>query len=208
MQHIDLVPPRYDTSSPVIPVQRSDGEPPYLDSLNHGMLIKRKIDSLQIALADTLAQLFTSADREYRAGRITIDDLAQVYGQARAFGTGFSKIWNENVSELAVVMQARLKTIRGTQPPPCGYWSGPYPYDAGPRPSDGVPVVYVLYDASNGPIYLGSTGHFGARMGKHKLDKPIAWWLAYPCDSREAAYLLEGGLLAARKPPMNVKASR
>lgn len=42
----------------------------------------------------------------------------------------------------------------------------------------------------------------------HRDGKDFAWWMAYPCESREAAYLLEDGLLAARKMKLNRKAGR
>lgn len=64
------------------------------------------------------------------------------------------------------------------------------------------------------PAHAATLAHCGLLRSKIEMltraldGKVFAWWLAYPCESREAAYLLENGLLAARKPPLNVKAGR
>ncbi len=194
-----------------IPEQRKLGAEPYAATLQHARLLRRKIDTLTETLADAMAQMLTCADREYRAGRIGFEQLCVLYEDVRELGPGFTKIWDAIMSVNANTLRAQRRERSSTLPPAgkLSYWSGPYPYDKAPRPRSGVPVVYVLYDASNEPIYLGSTGDFPGRVRWHRNDgKPIAWWLAYPCDSREAAYLLEGGLLAARKPPLNVKVGR
>lgn len=196
------------TATAAVPKQRAAPEPAHSATLAHCLLLRRKIDTLTGSLAESMAQMFTSADREYRAGRLTLDDLAALYEQARALGPGFTKVWSENMSVSAGEIRGHAYRLGGSVPANL-YWSGPYPYDKSRRPIDGVAVVYVLYDASNEPIYLGSTEHFGDRMRAHRRSgKRIAWWLAFPCESREAAYLLEGGLLAARKPPLNIKVGR
>lgn len=186
-------------------------EPAYEDTLVHCELIRRKIDSLNVTLRESMVQLYTSADREYRDGRATLDDLGSLYSRSRGLGPGFSGVWSDNMT----IAPAAIRHHMRYRPPPSQNgagisWSGPYPYPLNtPRPVKGVAVVYVLYDAANEPIYLGSTGSFGDRMRWHKKSgKPFVWWMAYPCGSREAAYLLEDGLLAARKPSMNVKAGR
>ncbi len=182
---------------------------PYAATLQHCELLRAKIDALTARLADASAQLYTCADREYRDGNIALDDLAALYERARSFGgVGFSTVWGEHMSVKAALirqyLQATPPNVTGTPA-----WSGAYPYESGvPRPPKGVAVVYVLYDVTLEPIYLGSSAHFAARMRTHRRTKPVRWWLAYPCATREAAYLLEEGLLTTRKPAMNVKTSR
>lgn len=186
-------------------------EPAYEATLNHCDLIRRKVDRLQETLAASMVQLFVSANREYHAGNVTLDDLGVLYNRARALGPGFSAVWDRNMSIKAAAIRHHMRYRPSAANAGGGvYWSGPYPYETTtPRPVRGVAVVYVLYDATNEPIYLGSSACFGDRMRAHrKSGKAFVWWMAYPCGSREAAYLLEGGLLAARKPPLNVKAGR
>jgi hypothetical protein len=176
----------------------------YSDTLAHCQIITSKINRLSATLDESMAVALRLADREFRDGQITIDDIAELYGEFRDLKPGFSTIWNQHMSVHSKVASLHLRA--GKTPT---YWSGPYPYDGSSRPMKGTPVVYVLYNAANEPVYLGSTGEFGARMRRHRADgKPVAWWLAFPCESREAAYLLEGGLLAARKPPLNIKVGR
>jgi hypothetical protein len=57
------------------------------------------------------------------------------------------------------------------------------------------------------PCYVGSTEQFSVRLGQH-TEKPWESWLAYPCDSREAAYVLEVKLLTEHKPYLNRKVGR
>ena len=183
----------------------------YEGTAQHCELLRGKIDRLQAALDESMSQLYASADREFRAGNVNMDDLIELYGRAKAFGaSGFTRAWNSGMS----VSAGQLNYYRNNPPPtpngPGGtHWDGAYPLNGAPRPPNGVAVVYVLYAPTNDPIYLGSTDGFTARMRTHRRDgKNFTWWIAYPCDSREAAYLLEVGLLAARKPILNRKVGR
>lgn len=186
------------------------GPEAYAATLQHALLVRRKIVKLEQALGDAMQQLYTSAEREYRAGRASLDDLGDLYESARELGTGFASSWDQHVG----ITAAAIRSHNRSRPPSSDgartvFWSGPYPYEDGfPRPVRGVSVVYVLYDALNEPIYLGSTSNFTKRLSRHRKDKPVAWWLAFPCGTREAAYLMEVGLLGARKPPLNVKVGR
>lgn len=202
--------PQQDPSTAQIPAQRQPSEPAHAATLAHCGLLRRKIDTLTTALTESMVQMYTTADREYRAGQLTLDDLAAFYEECRKLGPGFSGVWSQNMS----ISAGAIRNYAQQAPPVASgntrFWSGPYPYDPKRRrPINGISVVYVLYDATNEPIYVGSTAHFADRMRSHRNNgKPFTWWLAFPCESREAAYLLEGGLLAARKPPLNVKVGR
>lgn len=86
-------------------------------------------------------------------------------------------------------------------------WVSYTPSDENPMPRRGQSVVYIFYDATNTPCYVGSTGDFSARLKRHLRDKkPIRVWVAYPCASREEAYALEDRLLKECKPYLNKKA--
>jgi hypothetical protein len=77
-------------------------------------------------------------------------------------------------------------------------------------PPHGVPVVYVLFDSLNEPVYVGSTAAFWSRMkGHHILERHvITHWMAYRCNDREHAYQEEERLLATHKPRLNVRSTR
>lgn len=76
-----------------------------------------------------------------------------------------------------------------------------------PMPPPGQAVVYVLYDSTGTPCYVGSSGDFPARLRWHmKKGKPVVVWRAFPCSSREEAYALEDRLLKQNKPYLNKKA--
>ncbi len=68
-------------------------------------------------------------------------------------------------------------------------WQGVVPIlAADPIPPPGLAVVYVLFDATNKPIYVGSTGNFRTRISAHlRGGKLAARWMAYPCADRGRA---------------------
>lgn len=187
--------------------------PAYEATAAHCELLRSKIARLTEALEQSTEQLYASADREYRAGNVDMDDLVDLYGRARNFtikGVGFTGAWNANMSVHIGQVHYYIRTPPAAPNGPGGnHWEGPNPLAGAPRPARGEAVVYVLYGPTNEPVYLGSTGDFAARMRSHRRDgKEFVWWIAYPCESREAAYLLEVGLLGARRPTLNKKVGR
>lgn len=85
-------------------------------------------------------------------------------------------------------------------------WVSCTPSEDNPMPPRGQSVVYVLYDGFSTPCYVGSTGDFPARLKWHLKDgKPVVVWVAYPCEDRDAAYLLEDRLLKQHMPYLNKK---
>ncbi len=200
--------------SSAIPAQRRNPSPlaPYSATLEHCGRIRHKLDQLAATIDESMAQLLSCAARDHRAGDLTLDDLGELYARVKDLsGPGFTRLWNERMDVPAGAVAAHVRLRAANRPNGQGghFWCGPYPYafDA-PRPPKGTAVLYVLYDWTNEPVYVGSTGNFGSRMRNHHGVKDFTWWLAYPCESREAAYLLEDGLLAARKLRLNVKAGR
>ncbi|WP_262285423.1 hypothetical protein [Micromonospora sp. MA102] len=179
----------------------------YEATFQHCELIRRKINDLSVRLVEAQAQLYTAINREYRDGRLDMDDLALIYERARGLGPGFTTRWDEHMSVPAGTVQYHWRNRVKTRPNAPGgtHWQGCYPYEPDTiTPPRGQAVVYVLYDVDARPIYVGSTKVFRDRMRSHRRDgKPMTSWLAYPCDSREAAYLLESKLLDECRPSMN-----
>lgn len=174
----------------------------------HIGLLDAKIEKLSRARSDSWAQLLTAAARLYAAGETDEFDLVALYDSMKtSYGAGFSVVWDQHLP----VEAGRMQFIRMSAPNgPMGSWAGEVPL--GPRdpaPPTGIAVVYVLFDAANDPIYVGSTGKFRQRLSSHRKEKSgIRRWAAYRCRSREHAYELEDQLLKQHKPRMNRKASR
>lgn len=177
-------------------------------TLQHIRLIQEKERRLAEARRNALSQTLHRIGTEYRTGRITQHQLCLALLEIRDLEmSGRMSAWDEIVG----VSWKRLSQMAKQLPNgPEGSWIGEYPIplDA-PRPIYGVPVVYVLFDEANEPVYVGSTDKFSPRMTAHeKSGKRFVRWQAHPCDDRDHAYRLEDRLLKQHKPRLNRKASR
>jgi predicted GIY-YIG superfamily endonuclease len=177
-------------------------------TLQHIRMIQEKEARLAEARRNAFTQTLHRIGSDYRRGRLTLHQLcAAVLAIQELNMPGHMKAWNEIVG----VSWQRLKQMAKQLPNgPQGSWVGEYPIplDA-PRPIYGVPVVYVLFDEANEPVYVGSTDKFSPRMTAHeKSGKRFVRWQAHPCEDREHAYRLEDRLLKQHKPRLNRKASR
>lgn len=179
----------------------------------HCQLLQRKTAELTARLSESRGQFFYAVAREFRLGNLSETDLAAIYGLARTLGPGFSAQWDAVApvkgSTLLYVHRDRVKNAPNSADGK--YWTGTYPFEVdAPVPARDIAVVYVLYDVANEPVYVGSSGHFRERVKRHAKYNglPVAFWMACPADSREAAYLWEDAHLKERLPPMNKKASR
>lgn len=146
----------------------------------------------------------------FRSDLIDMDDLADAYKEYEAtvrYDAGYTSRWNVEVCVSAAQLAYRAKGL--TRPNgPAGSWSGSYPLGRAPYPPDHQCLVYVLFDDLNQPCYVGSTQHFRLRLRQHRADgKQFAYWTAYPCDDRTAAYALEDRLLKEHKPYLNKRAA-
>lgn len=154
-------------------------------------------------------------------GSLTVDQLADLYTESRPNVTpSFPARWravlpvnlNGVASKAAHRAKRRARAVECATPngPGGHYWTGTAPLPPSePIPLFGVPVVYVLYDATHQPIYVGSTDRFRIRLAQHlRAGKPVAYWTAYRCPDRAAAYELEHKLLREYKLPLNRRASR
>ena len=184
---------------------------PFLDieelqaTAHHIGILNEKIQTLVRLHDEAWEQLLTSAARRYATGDLGPLDMAEMFDAMRlTYGNGFTEIWNRCMP----VGSGRVKYWRECLPNgPNGTWFGQAPPGANdPVPPNGVPVVYVLFAASNEPVYVGSTEVFRKRLAWHTRDKPgIRQWTAYRCTSREAAYQLEEQLLREHLLPLNRK---
>lgn len=166
---------------------------------------------------------------EYRAGRITRDDVIAVLAEVRPhLTTGWTNRWAEQIGFDVLAHARSLESLaryseRNAQNIEGGWEGSCYVADeavvtpggrthyvvSNPRPVKGHAVVYVLYDADLEPLYVGSTGEFPARMKAHlRAGKPARWWRAYLYPDREAAYVAEVEMLKAVMPKMNRRAGR
>jgi predicted GIY-YIG superfamily endonuclease len=177
-------------------------------TLQHIRLIQDKERRLAEARKSALTQTLHRIGTEYRMGRITQHQLCRALLEVRSLEMpGAMKAWDEIVG----ISWHRLTQMARQLPNgPEGSWVGEYPIPLNaPRPIYGVPVVYVLFDEANEPVYVGSTDKFSPRMTAHeKSGKRFVRWQAHPCDDRDHAYRLEDRLLKQHKPRLNRKASR
>lgn len=176
-------------------------------NLDHVERLDRKRRMLTAAQEQAEQALCASIGRAYKQGDIDVTTLQALYLAYRSTAlVGFGERWNANVP-------VRYTALRPSSLPnaPHGSWSGETsrPAQGDPAPAAGVAVVYVLYDISNVPCYVGSTAAFCARLKKHADDgKAWARWRAHQCRDREHAYVEEVRLLAEHKPYLNRKVGR
>lgn len=187
-----------------------DPSAPYSASFQHIQLVSDKRERLITAQLDAENQVLHRIATDYRAGRITKDDLCEIWLEFREIAmSGYSKRWKAAMPEASVghlhAYLKRRETDHLYAPDDDGNWRGEYPIPVNhPYPRTGTNVVYVLYDADNVPCYVGSTKKFHTRLTHHARDgKVFVRWLAYPCKSRADAYALESRLLRERKPYLN-----
>lgn len=177
-------------------------------TLQHVALLQEKEARLARARGEAMEQVIHRIATEYRAGNLTYEHLCAAMVAIRAVQhRGAMKRWDQVVG----VPWKRLAHYAKRLPNgPEGSWIGEYPIPAdAPIPIYGVPVVYVLFDETNTPCYVGSTDRLSPRLTAHEKDgKRFVRWHAHPCKDRDHAYRLEDRLLRQYKPYLNRKASR
>lgn len=175
-------------------------------TMQHLALLKRKEERLRSARLDAEAQALHALAGACAAGELGKAELGFAYEEYRAVAaTGFRTRWDAVMPITAARAKWLLREVpNGT----FGSWFGTDPIGDNPAPPAGQCVVYVLFDASNVPCYVGSSEDFRNRIMGHRHDKAFVRWVAYPCADREAAYQLEDRLLKEHKPYLNKKAGR
>lgn len=178
------------------------------DSLQHVELLREKELKLEAARHEAEHQLLHRIGVALRAGEITLAHLVAIYVRYSALGfVGRKTRWDEHID---IKWKALPYLARHLPNGPEGSWVGEYPLDErSVAPKGGLAVVYVLFDVSNEPCYVGSTDAFRTRMAAHQREgKNFVRWQAHPARDREHAYRLEDRLLKEHKPYLNKKASR
>lgn len=178
----------------------------YTTTLQHIEMLHCKRDQLRQAQLEAERQHLHRIACAWEGGVIDEDGLELAYRQYKALAMpGYSIRWNEVMAISAARLLNRARSQRYRQPSgPHGTWSGTHPFGAETTPGTGMSVVYILFDEINKPCYVGSTAHFRTRLNRHaKEGKRFISWTAYPCASRDAAYLLETRLLREHKPYLN-----
>ena len=188
--------------------------PQFEATTRHIELIDQKTARLAQARTDSLAQLFTSVRNDYNAGLLNRYDLLHLYeGLRDRVGVGLPPAWDAAgipISAGWIITRLTRWDEYARNGPDGLSWVGVFPLAPGdPAPFADEPVVYVLYDAANEPVYVGSTSRFRRRLRDHWKDgKRFVAWMAVPCVDRERAYELEEALLRQRMPRLNKRATR
>lgn len=180
----------------------------FASTIQHITLLREREVRLETARLEAQSQLFHRVGSMHRCGEISDLKLIAIYEHIKALATlGSRKAWDKHVS----INWQKMKHLRGKLPNgPEGTWIGVNPCaGTDPAPTEGVPVVYVLFDDSNVPCYVGSSDNFRQRIKAHaKGGKVFARWQAHPCRDRAHAYEVEDRLLKEHKPQLNIRAGR
>jgi len=179
-----------------------------MSTLQHIEKLHLRAQQLEALRVEAEEQLLHRIGNAYASGNLTAEALSEVYDRYSALRIpGRTLRWNEAVP----ILWIRMPRLPKWQPNgPAGTWIGPWPLgDDDALPMPGSCVVYILFDAFNEPIYVGSTGDFRIRLKAHaKQKKPFVRWQAYVTDDREAAYRLEVKLLKEHLPRLNKRVGR
>ena len=175
-------------------------------TLQHIELLSNRIAKLTDAKDQAERQVLHRVGCAYRDGSMGIAELIAFFQQYRRLATDKkAQRWNESID-------LQYKALLHQLPPngPADTWVGEWPHiDGEPYPISGISVVYVLFDATNEPCYVGSTSKLRPRLSEHtKAGKLFVRWQAYPCRDREHAYEIEDRLLKHHLPRLNRRAGR
>lgn len=177
-------------------------------TMQHIELVRAREQKLAVAREAAQNQLFHRIGAAHRSGEIGDVELIAIFEAVREVNVlGSRKAWDKNIETGWLKMKYLNRQLANG---PEGTWIGESPCASdAPAPTEGIPVVYVLFDDTNAPCYVGSTDNFRQRIKAHaKQGKHFARWQAHRCRDREHAYELEVRLLKENKPYLNRKVSR
>lgn len=183
-------------------------------TFEHIALLRSKHERLRESQIAAEEQFVHRVGQLHASGELDEAELISIYGAfAELAQPGFTYRWNAAISVTVKEIQDRRRHLRHTERNapnmPDGTWRGTWPLEDSPVPVNGTPVVYLLYDETGQPCYLGSTEYLRGRLQCHGRDgKPFASWTASRCQDRDAAYELEEELLAGELPYLNKKRVR
>lgn len=183
-------------------------ERPYAATRQHIELLVAKRDKITQVASEAQLQLFSSVAREWRAGRLTWLELAEIWDTTRDQSVpGGLNRW----VDAGLPKPSSIAHHVDQQPDPdSGCWNGTYPLGSrARRPPHGTSVVYVLFAADLTAVYVGSSSSFTSRLRQHcRSGKTFSSWVAYPCRNREHAFEVEERFLRKYMPSGNKKSGR
>lgn len=183
-------------------------DPGLESTLQHLGLLDARRRRLVEAQTEAEEQLFHRIGAMRQNDQLTDAELQEIFNRCRTVRTaGMTSRWDAHID---IPWRRLLHGGRHLPNGPEGTWIGvaPLPPDDN-APRSGVAVVYVLFGEDNEPCYVGSTADLRTRLKAHLKDgKAFVRWQAYPCKTREAAFVLEERLLAERMPRLNRKTGR
>lgn len=185
--------------------------------------IADRMDELERERQHTWFHLLGAIRAQVDAKALGLEQLhAMTEAMGDIYGTSYTRLWDRH---MPAGLEARR--IRGdvasarywaeqrerNKPngPTPGTWVGNVGDWTGPMPMNRIAVVYMLFDADDQPVYVGSTDLFRIRLATHLRDpdKPgIATWSAQQCTDREEAYRIEDQVLKLQMPKYNRKPGR
>ncbi len=175
----------------------------------HIRLLQEKRDRLTNALVDAELQYLAALRREYDAGATTMVQLRDAYDfLAAGKAPGVSARWRDQIPVSRAKAHAHAKQEERAEAD--GSWRGVWPIELNDAaPLKGQSVVYVLFDADHGPVYVGSTSQLRIRLATHSRDgKVFRYWIAHPCRDRDHAFEVEARFLHQYMPALNVNLPR
>lgn len=173
-------------------------------SEQHVRLIVAKREHLAEVLGEAENQYLAAVRREWDSGTMTYTQLLAAY-EVVCLGKLPNRRMRWNMAFPFSVEKVRAQAAR--EPDGDGVWRGENPIAQGHAyPLSGLPVVYVLFDTSYTPVYVGSTQRFRNRMEDHRrVGKVWKYWLAHPCRDRAHAYEVESRFLSQYMPALNIQ---
>lgn len=177
----------------------------------HIRLIAERRRRLEQAQLEAEEQFVHAIARAYNSGSLSEEELERAYVSVQGSTlSGFAtKRWQQHLAGI-VQIRAYLRTQARIAAAQKDTWTGEFPIpNHSELPRDGIDVVYVLFDETRVPCYVGSTGSLGTRLASHARDgKNWSSWQAHRCRDRDHAYDVEEQFLQQYKPYLNKKTTR
>lgn len=177
-------------------------------TLQHAEILDQRRQRLEEAQLEAEEQVLHRAGLMRRSGELDFDGLYEIFCWFKRHGLPRCPTrWDANMD----IPWKRVEAAARHRPNgPEGTWIGEYPLGGKETaPREGTAVLYVLFDETNEPCYVGSTDNLRQRLKAHATaGKRFTRWQAYRSDDREAAYQLEERCLWERLPPLNRRRGR
>lgn len=168
----------------------------FLDTIDHALLVHRKIQLLQEQLRNSLAVAASMSGYmgcHLSSPQVLLDAVLALRAQEVPGRGGVSS----NAPSMWIVRYSLWKV---------GTTHVLTRAERLPWPGRNLPCAYVLASEDGSLLYIGKTANLRARMGAHR-SKPWATCTVTFCADDDEALRLEGDLIFQHQPPLN-KADR